>query len=69
VLTQVAQLYPTKAYHAEQASKIAAFNYVGVFWAILFGVLFFGETLPIATLAGMTLILASVWMSTRKSKD
>lgn len=66
VMTQVAQLYLTKAYHAEQAARIAAFNYVGVLWAILFGVLFFGETLPPATLAGMLLILASVWMSTRR---
>ncbi len=66
VMTQVAQLYLTKAYHAEQASRIAAFNYVGVLWAVLFGVLFFGETLPFATVAGMVLILASVWMSTRR---
>lgn len=66
VLTQVAQLYLTKAYQAQQASEIAAFNYVGVLWAVLYGILFFGETLPLATLAGMLIILASVYLSTKQ---
>jgi len=67
-LTQVAQLYLTKGYQAERASKIAAVNYAGVLWAVLYGALFFGEGVPWATFAGMILILASVWLSTRSWK-
>lgn len=68
VLTQAAQLYLTKGYQAERAAKIAAVNYVGVLWAVLFGVVIFHETIPAATVAGMILIMLSVWMSTREAR-
>lgn len=63
VFTQAAQLYLTKAYRAEQASRIAPVGYVGVVWAILFGVVFFDERLPFTTVAGILVILGSVLVS------
>lgn len=66
VLTQIAQLFLTKAYHAESASKIASVNYVGVLYAVAFGILFFGESLPVPTIVGMILIMFSVFLSTRR---
>lgn len=66
VLTQVAQLYLTKGYQAEAASKVASINYIGVIYAVAFGVLFFGETLPLPTLAGIAMIVSSVALSSLK---
>jgi drug/metabolite transporter (DMT)-like permease len=68
-LTQVAQLYLTKAFHAENASKLAPYNYVGVLWAVLYGVLFFGEKLPLATVVGMLVIMVSVGLSSCLPRD
>lgn len=65
-LTQIAQLFLTRGYSLEKASKVAAVNYAGVFYAVIFGVALYGEQLPVATVVGMALILFSVWLSTRQ---
>jgi len=66
LLTQAAQLCLTRGYSMEKASRVASMNYAGVLYAVFFGVLIYGETLPPATIAGMAVILLSVWLSTRK---
>ncbi|MBX3022812.1 MAG: DMT family transporter [Bdellovibrionales bacterium] len=63
LLTQVAQLYLTRGYQLDKASKVAPIGNIGVLYAVLFGVVMFGETLPLTTLAGMTIILASVLLT------
>jgi len=65
-LTQIAQLYLTRGYSIDKASRVAPIGNIGVLYAILFGVLFFGETLPFTTLVGMFIILASVVITSLK---
>lgn len=46
------------------ASVLAPFNYAGLVWAILFGILIFGETPDVRTLAGAAVIVGAglyVW--------
>lgn len=66
VLTQVAQLYLTKGYQIDKASKVAPVSYVGVLYAVLFGILFFNEQLPLTTIAGMVIIMSSVIITSLK---
>lgn len=63
ILVQIAQLFLTRAYSREKASAVASVNYFGVMLATVYGVVLFGEHLPPATLAGMGIILLSVWLS------
>ncbi|MCO4755569.1 MAG: DMT family transporter, partial [Bacteriovoracaceae bacterium] len=65
VFTQIAQVFMTKAYMAESASKISHFNYLTAVWALLTGVIFFDEMLSWISIAGMFVIIASVIMSSR----
>jgi drug/metabolite transporter (DMT)-like permease len=64
-MTQIAQLFLTRGYSLEKASKVAAVNYAGVLFAVIFGIALYGEKLPATTVVGMALILVSVWLSTR----
>ena len=60
VLTQIAQFYMTKAYQAEQLSKVASVKYLGIVFALLFGLFIFGETFQILAYLGMGLVLLGV---------
>ncbi|GAA4378232.1 DMT family transporter [Hymenobacter koreensis] len=63
VFTQGAQVYMTKAYQAEQLSKVANWNYLGILYALGFGLVFFGEAFPPGAYAGMALVLAGVLLN------
>lgn len=69
VLTQVAQVFMTKAYMMESASKISHFNYLTAAWALLTGMIFFNEILTWPSIAGMGVIIFCVVMSTRLGED
>jgi len=60
VLTQMAQLLMTKAYQAEEASRVASINYTGVLYALVFGMVFFGEFFGYMALLGMGLVMVGV---------
>ncbi len=60
VFTQIAQLYMTKALHADHSSRIMPFKYFGVLYAIGIGFLFFGEHLPWLSIIGIGLVLLGV---------
>lgn len=60
IFTQGAQLSQTRAYQAEELSKVASLNYVGILYAVGFGYLLFHEKLSWSILAGMALVLAGV---------
>lgn len=70
-VTQFAQLYMTKAYHADKASKISIFNYLGVPLSLLIGYIFFKETLDFHAMFGIILILGATTLSgvLSRSKD
>lgn len=70
VLTQFAQYFMTKAYQAEEVSKVANLKYLNIIYALIFGYLFFGETFNLLTYVGMLLVITGVvlnlWYKQRK---
>lgn len=72
LFTQGAQVTMTRAYQAEEVSKIAALNYVGLLYAVGIGWAVFDEQLGPLTLAGLALVLAgalaNVWVKNRHDR-
>jgi len=72
VFTQFAQYFMTKAYQAEEVSKVANLKYLSIVYALLFGFLFFGETFNVLTYVGMILVIAgvvlNVWYKQKKQQ-
>ncbi|MBT3648660.1 MAG: DMT family transporter [Flavobacteriales bacterium] len=60
IFTQIAQVYMTKALHADHSSRIMPFKYTGVLYALGIGFLFFGELLPWFSLVGIGLVIVGV---------
>ncbi len=63
IVTQFAQFYMTKAYHADKASKISIFNYLGVPLSLMIGYFLFNETLDFYAMFGIILILGATTLS------
>lgn len=68
ICTQFAQIFMTKAYMLERASKIAHFNYLTCLYAFLSGVLFFNEKLNAISILGLFLIIIGIIFSSKFSK-
>lgn len=64
VFTQIAQIYMTKALHADHSSRIMPFKYIGVIYALAIGYLFFGELMPWPSLVGIVIVIASIVVNT-----
>ena len=62
--TQGAQLTMTRAYQLERLSRVAPLNYLGMFYALGLGYLFFAETFGPLAYAGMALVLLGVCLNT-----
>lgn len=62
-LTQVGQIYLTKAMALESAGKNMAYSYTQVLFATVFGVLFLNETPSFATIMGALLILLGAYLN------
>lgn len=67
VCTQLAQVFMTKAYMAESASKISHFNYLTCFYAFLTGIIFFDEHLNTYSIVGLMLVFIGIIFSTKYS--
>ncbi|MFD2248540.1 DMT family transporter [Pontibacter ruber] len=65
VLTQLAQYYMTMSYQAEELSKVANLNYIGIIYALVFGFILFGETFEAGAYLGMALVLLGVLLNIR----
>ena len=69
VFTQLAQVCMTRAYQMERLSRVAPLNYLGMFYALGLGYVFFGESFGPLAYAGMALVLLGVglnaWYTTR----
>ena len=61
--TQGAQLTMTRAYQLERLSRVAPLNYLGMFYALGLGYLFFAETFGPLAYAGMALVLLGVGLN------
>lgn len=60
LLTQVAQVCMTKALHLGKSSVIIPFKYLGIIYALIYGVLFFNESYSITVILGIVLIAVGV---------
>ncbi|MCT4641536.1 MAG: DMT family transporter [Bacteriovoracaceae bacterium] len=65
VLTQLAQIFMTKAYMYSSASKISHFNYLTTVYALLCGIIFFNETITYSGIIGLALIIVGVILSSK----
>ena len=63
LLTQLAQIFMTKAYMLEKASKISQFSYLTSVYAYLTGIIFFDEHMGTMSLIGLLLILIGLFFS------
>jgi len=71
VLTQLAQIFMTKALTSERAAIVTPYKYTGSIFAVSFGILFFGEYLSMTTILGIFVVILGVLMNTlyeRKQK-
>lgn len=60
LLTQVSQVYKTKAYQAGSLATISSLDYLGLLYALGLGYTFFGETFGLPAYLGMALVLLGV---------
>jgi len=60
ILTQIAQLYMTKAYQLEEAARVASVSYIGIIYALGFGFIFFDEVFNLYVFIGIGLMLLGV---------
>ncbi len=63
LLTQTAQYFMTRAYHSDKVAKVSSVNYFGLVFALLFGVVLFGETYSWKILLGMVVVLSGVLLN------
>lgn len=63
ILTQIAQLYMTKALQAAEINEIASLKYLGVIFAISFDYLIFGVEYRTMVLVGMLLVISGVLLN------
>ncbi len=63
IFTQIAQYFMTKAYQAEELSKIASLKYLGLIYALGFGYFIFDETFKFMAYVGMSIMLLSVFIN------
>ncbi|WP_234795048.1 DMT family transporter [Hymenobacter arizonensis] len=61
--TQGAQVAMTRAYQLERLSRVAPLNYLGMFYALGLGYVFFAESFGPVAYAGMTLVLLGVGLN------
>ncbi len=61
--TQGAQITMTRAYQMERLSRVAPLNYLGMFYALGLGYLFFGEAFGPLAFGGMALVLLGVGLN------
>lgn len=66
VTALLGQLFLTYAYQVGQKFVVAVLNYLGVVFAMLFGVMWFGEVLDTWALLGIAIIVASGIISAKK---
>jgi len=65
VLALIALLFLSWGYARAEAQVLVPIEYTGFVWAALFGWLFFGETVGLATIAGAALIVIGCLIATR----
>ena len=60
LLTQVGQVCLTKSLQSERIAQIAVLNYLGLIYALIFGIMLFDERYTARTVFGISLVIAGV---------
>lgn len=68
VFSQLGQVFLTRALQRERVAGVAIVNYTGLIYALVVGVLVFGEEQSTAAIAGMSLVVFGVMLSVLYSK-
>ena len=63
VLTQIGQICLTKSLQAERVATVAVLNYLGLLYALIFGLTIFAERYTAQTVLGILLIVAGVLLA------
>ena len=64
ILTQIAQITMTRAFHADRAARITPVKYIGAIYAVLIGFFIFNETIGFYSSIGIVFILLGVLLNT-----
>ena len=64
LFTQFAQLFMTKAFNSDVASKVTPIKYVGAIYAVSIGFFIFDEDISLFGILGILLILLGVLLNT-----
>ena len=64
VMTQLAQISMTRAFHADSAAKVTPVKYVGAIYAVMAGIFIFDENLSLWMSLGIALVLLGVLLNT-----
>ncbi|HEY2711599.1 MAG TPA: DMT family transporter [Chthoniobacterales bacterium] len=56
VLTQIGQVCLTKSLQAERVATVAVLNYLGLIYALIFGITIFGESYTLQMVSGIALV-------------
>lgn len=68
VSTQIAQYCITNAYQRSEVSRISPFNYLGIIYAVILGMILFDEQMNTPTLLGIGLVLSGILAGWRLKK-
>lgn len=60
VLTQLGQTCLTKSLQSERIAQVAVLNYIGLAYALIFGITIFGERYSSQTIVGISLVVVGV---------
>ncbi|MEO5722077.1 MAG: DMT family transporter [Chthoniobacterales bacterium] len=63
VLTQLGQVWLTKSLQSENVAKVSILNYTGLIYALIFGIVLFGEHYSARALLGIALVMLGVVLS------
>lgn len=65
VTTQIAQVNMTKALQTENVARVSSIRYMGIIYAILFGVFYFQESYSLMAIVGMVMVITGVVLNIR----
>ena len=63
LLTQLGQTNLTKALQSERMAITSSLSYLGILYALIFGVFFFGESYTVSIITGIILVVAGVLLN------
>ncbi len=63
LLTQTAQYFMTRAYHSDRVVKVSSVNYIGLVFALFYGIFLFDESYNLKVLLGMVVLLIGMFLN------